>query len=343
MNKEITIYDIAREAGVSPSTVSRVMTNRARVSPSKRKAVQDVIDKYQFRPNMMARRLSDTRSNVLGILVADIRNPYYATVVVECELAAGRRGYSVMVCNALGNPSLEESNLTLLYNHRVDAIIQLGCRADDAVSDPAYVEHVNSIANITPFISTGKLDGVHGYCLHIDDASAIDAIMEYLLSMGHRRIAFAGGFLSVESTRKKVERFIYSLGTNQLDFDSSLLVESEYSVDAGRCCAEKLLGLPSPPSAIVAVNDIVALGLMDAAMQRNIHVPQDLSLVGFDNTYLAKVVTPKLTTVDYNYPLLGEKLVDTALKVLNGEAVPEDQTITPALIIRDSCAFPRAK
>ena len=123
--KNITIYDIAREAGVSAATVSRVLTNNANVRPEKKQKVQALIEKYNFKPNAMAKGLSDTKSKVIGVMVADVRNPFYAEVFLACELAAEKAGYTVLLCNSLGDTDREKQNLELFYEQRVSAVIQL--------------------------------------------------------------------------------------------------------------------------------------------------------------------------------------------------------------------------
>jgi DNA-binding LacI/PurR family transcriptional regulator len=187
--KTLTIYDIAKEAGVSPATVSRVLTQKAKVSPEKKKSVEKIIEKYNFQPNALARSLSDTRTKILGIIAADIRNPYYAALVVECEIAANKLGYTVMVCNVFDDDELEDSRLEKMYAQRVDAIIQLGCRTDALVSDAGYAARVNRICATVPFLTTGKLDGVSFYRVAIDHVEAMRQVFDYLVSLGHTDIA----------------------------------------------------------------------------------------------------------------------------------------------------------
>lgn len=335
-NRDITIYDIAQEAGVSPSTVSRVLTKNAGVSQAKREAVERLIKKYGFRPNAMARSLSDTQSKVLGVIVADIRNPYYAELVVECEKAANRQGYSVMVCNALSMRELEASNLEKLYEQRVDAIIQIGCAVDDLVSDPAYTAHVNRISRTIPFIITGKLDGADCYRLNIDDAAAMEIAVDHLISMGHKRIAFGGGARDVRSTYEKIQHYIYLLGRNGLAFRKDYIQESTYNYGGGQDSIERLLALDQPPTAVIMVNDFSAVGAIHKLTERGISVPGDMSVISFDNTYLCHITNPLLTSIDYDYPLFGEKLVAIALDAVQEKKVKTLQKIIPRLIIRDS-------
>lgn len=338
--KEITIYDLASEAGVSPATVSRVITNSAGVSPAKRAMIQDLIKKYKFRPNALARSLSDTKTKIIGLLVADIRNPYYAALSVECEKAANERGYTVMLCNALSDNKLEDGNLEKLYEQRVDAIIQVGCRVDDLVSDSAYVMRVNHISRTIPFITTGKLDGTDCYRLNIDDVVGMKIIFEYLVPLGHRKIALIGGNKSKKSTYDKWQQYIYLMGKNGLEFREDYIQQGDYSEKTGYECMNRLLDLDSAPTAVIAVNDFTAVGALKAINERGVRVPEDISLVSFDNTFLSEISSPKLTTIDYDYVQMGTTLVDIAIKAIQKKSIPKEQVVTPKLIIRDSCVRP---
>lgn len=335
--KEITIYDIAQEAGVSPATVSRVITKSAAVSTAKREAVEGLICKYKFRPNAMARSLSDTKTKILGLLVADIRNPYYAALAVACEEAANKQGYTVMLCNALSDNELEDSNLEKMYEQRVDAIIQVGCRADDLVSDSAYAARVNRISRTIPYITTGKLDGTDCYRLNIDDEKSMKIIFHYLISLGHHRIALLGGKKCKKSTYDKWQQYIYLMGKNDLMFREDYLQEGDYSEKAGYRCMTRLLGLEKKPTAVIAVNDFTAVGALKAAADKGVRVPQDISVISFDNTFLSEISIPKLTSVDYNYTVFGEKLIDIAIKAIQKKNISKEQLITPKLVIRESC------
>jgi LacI family transcriptional regulator len=183
----ITIYDLAKEAHVSPATVSRVLTGSSNVSSEKKNRVLSLIEKYNYKPNALARGLSDTRTKVIGILTADIRNPYYAAVFIACEQAANNRGYTLILCNSLNDNLLEEHYLEKLEEQRVDAIILVGGRADELVSDQSYVEHVNKISNYIPIIVTGKLDGTDCYQVNLDQVWAVEIVMDHLIEKGSYR------------------------------------------------------------------------------------------------------------------------------------------------------------
>lgn len=338
--KEITIYDIAREAAVSPATVSRVLTQSARVSPAKRRAVEHLIEKYGFLPNAMAKGLSDTQTRIIGIITADIRNPFYAALAVECEKAANAQGYTVLLCNALDQRELEDSHLEKLYAQRVDAIIQMGCRVDDLSSDPAYVARVNRISKRIPFIITGALEGADCYAFGIDHTEAMQVIFNHLVSMGHRRIALIGGMLKVKSTYEKWMQYLYLMGKYHLPVCEQFLQSADYSVEGGYACMNRLLSLDTKPTAVIAVNDYTAVGALKAINEQGLTVPGHISLISHDNTYLSEITSPKLTSVDYDYPRFGQSLIELAIEVIQTGEASRQQLFTPKLVIRDSCAPP---
>jgi len=339
--QEITIYDIAKEAGVSPATVSRVLTNNARVSESKRARVEEVIRKHDFRPNAVARGLS-TSTRLLGLMTADIRNPYYATLAVECEKAANARGYTVLLCNMLNDKDVEVAHLEKLYAQRVEAIIQIGCRVDDLVTDQAYAERVNRVVKKIPFIASGKLDGTDCYSVRIDHALSMKLVMDYLVSLGHRDIALFGGEMRVQSTFEKYQQYIYFLGAHGLKFRADFVLEGNYADSGGYDCMKRLLLHEQRPTAVIAINDYSAVGAMRAAFECGISIPGDISIVSFDNTFLSDAVIPKLTSVDYDYPEFGKILIETAIEATGPDAPLKQQFVSPNLVVRDSCASIRA-
>lgn len=227
-NKAVTIYDIAKEAGVSPSTVSRVLTNNANVRQEKREKIQGLFEKYNFTPNAIARGLSDTKSRVIGIVAADVRNPYYAEVFVACENAAREAGYTVLLCNSLGETEREFLHLEMLQQQRVEAVIQLGGRVDDLVSNEKYVERVSQLTATIPMVVTGKLDGTQCYEVQIDAEQAAELLMEHLIGLGHRKIALVGGRKNVTSTYAKYLKYRELLEKHEIAYRDDYVIDGSY-------------------------------------------------------------------------------------------------------------------
>lgn len=336
-SKAITIYDIAKEAGVSPSTVSRVLTNNANVRPEKKERVQMIIDKYNFKPNALARGLADTKSKVIGLLVADVRNPYYAALYVACETAAREAGYSLLSSNSLSEMEEEELLIGKLQEQKVDAIIQAGGSVDDLSTNLEYSEFINQIMATTPVIVTGKLDGTQCHMVQIDHMQVMDLLMNHLLELNHRRIALVGGAMHVSSTFMKVQRYKQILQKNMIKLDPELLmVEGGYSTETGYELMNEMLDRGTRPSAVIAINDYSAAGIVRSIVEHGYRIPQDISVVSQDNTFLTQIVAPNLTSVDYDYDAYGKKLIETAIAVIEGKKVGMLRTVTPKLVIRDS-------
>lgn len=335
-NKTITIYDIAKEAGVSAATVSRVLTKSANVRPEKREKVLELVRKYNFKPNALAKGLADTKSKVIGILTADVRNPYYAELFVACEQAAQEAGYSVLLFNTLGELEMEERMLQKLQAQQVDAIIQMGGRVDDLVSNMEYVELVNQAMASIPVIVTGKLEGTQCSMVRIDSMAAMDLLMNHLVGLGHERIAFVGGRMDVLSTYEKLLRYKFILKESDLPYDPELVMEGGYDEKSGYELMNRLFEKKIPVTAAVAINDFAAAGMMRSILEHGLKIPEDISLVSFDNTYIADLMIPRLTSIDYDYREFGRKLVQRAVEEIGGGGRRRLVTVTPALVERES-------
>jgi LacI family transcriptional regulator len=336
--KAITIYDIAKEAGVSPATVSRVLTKNAKVRPEKREKVEALIAKYNFKPNVLAKGLADTRTKTIGVLAADIRNPYYAALFVACEQAAREAGYTVVLYNSLGKTENEVELLGKLQEQKVDAIIQLGGRVDDLASSIEYVELINDIMSTIPVIVTGKLDGTRCHVVRIDSMKAVELLMEHLLGLGHRRIALVGGRQDVLATFEKSQMYKQILRENQIPYDPGLVLDDggSYDFETGYRQMNEMLAKRSDMTAVIAVNDFTAMGVMKSLNEHGIRIPQDMSVVSYDNTYMAEMVMPRLTSIDYNYAEYGRKLIDTSIAMIEGRKKDALRMVTPSLVIRES-------
>lgn len=334
--KPITIYDIAAEAGVSPATVSRVLTNNAKVQKDKRDRILALIEKYNFKPNALARGLSDTKTKLIGIITADVRNPFYSAVYVACETAAWEHGYRVLLCNSLGDGEREIEQIHMLVQQRVDAIIQIGGRVDALETDKSFAEETGKIADTIPFVVSGKIDGVKCYSVRIDAREAATLLAEHLIQLGHERIAFVGGRTDVASSVEKMKAYREVLEKHGLSFRSEYCIEGGYDYETGYNGTKALLGLKEIPTAIIAINDFAAAGVVRGITEMGLSIPGDMSVVSYDNTYITDLVVPKLTSIDYDYEKLGKKLVDTAISAANGEKVPTYQPVGPSLVVRKS-------
>jgi len=244
-----------------------------------------------------------------------------------------------MLFNYLGNNQLEEEKLEIMMERRVDAIVQIGGKVDELISDEDYAEKVNYIMEDIPIVITGKLDGADCYQVNIDEGQSMELAMEYLVELGHVDIMLAGGRKDVKSTHDKRIRFRQMLRRYNIEFTEDMIVESiYYDVNGGYECINKILSIREKlPTAIIAINDFTALGIVKALNKSGLRVPEDISVISFDNTYIAEMGSPGLTSVGYDYELWGETIVKAAVAAIHGESPARIQLIKSAITIRESC------
>ncbi|MCI5523192.1 MAG: LacI family transcriptional regulator [Spirochaetia bacterium] len=339
MKKSITVVDIAREAGVSVSTVSRVLTGNAKVSESKSIAIKKIIEKYNFHPNALARGLINTKSNMIGILAADIRNPYYSALFVSCENAALERGYNLTLFNSFSDRLKEFELIEKIAQQRVDALILLGGAPDDLVTDTEFADKINIISDSIPVLITGRLDGTNCTRININNQKAMSLVMEYISSHKHlKKVAFAGGSSRVYSTsilRSCYKNLLRQYGLEYIpEFD---VQNNRYDDDGGYEAMNTILSNNTVPDVVIAINDFAAVGVMRSINEHNLRIPDDISIISFDDTYISTLVTPHLTSISYNYWAFGETIIENAIRLIDGKEVPPELLIEPKLIIRDSC------
>ncbi|MBE5834944.1 MAG: LacI family transcriptional regulator [Butyrivibrio sp.] len=347
-NKKVTIYNIAKEAGVSPATVSRVLTNSANVKSEKKERILELIKKYNFTPSAVARGLSDTRSRIIGIIVADVRNTFYADMYVACERAADKEAYTVMMLNSFGDIEMEKKQLSKLIEWRADAIIQLGGAVDDMESNSDYVKQVNSIAGTIPFVVNGKLDGTNCYKVQIDAAAAMDMLVEHLANNGNKKIALVGGRIDVESTNIKYFRFKelvdkYGLNDSTMYSDNWGGYTVEEGIESMDALFTKLKLAAEPlPDAVICINDNTAVGVIKSIRKHGYRIPEDISVVSYDNIDIAEIIEPGITSVAYDYDIFGSALIQTALDAIDKKDTPRMTYIKPkGLVVRGSSDYKR--
>lgn len=339
MKKNITIVDIAREANVSISTVSRVLTGNARVNEEKKQKINEIIKKYDFHPNNLARGLINSKSNTIAILIADIRNPFYSSLFVSCEQAAIEYGYTLVMYNSFGDRLKEFELINKIRDQKVDALILLGGAPDDAVTDLEYTEELKKISENIPIIITGNLEGLNCQKLDIDRKKSISLISNFIKEhKSFKTIAFIGGSNKITSTielRKGYRDIFKECNLEYIpEFD---ICNERYDHEGGYDAMKKLLSYGKIPDVVITINDYTAIGAMHAINEFGLKIPDDISLISFDDTYLASIVNPPLTSVSYNYWIFGSKIIESAINLIEKKAEPSDIIIEPKLIVRESC------
>jgi len=342
--KTITVYDIAKEANVSVATVSRVLNDTAPVKASTREKVNAVIQKYQFQPNALARSLISKATGMIGMILPDITNPFFPEVFKGAEDEARAKGYTFFLCNSGGDYRRESEYLSALKEKRVDGIIFLGGRINSSRCSPELSNEVAELAEQIPIVLVnGALpkSGVHRVAS--DEALGAELAMQHLIDLGHRDIAFIGGVDYMTPTIQKVKAFKKKLSENGLPIRPEWIMHKDFSVENGKELMTRLLRGSERPSAVMCVNDFTAVGAVKVAIEHGLRIPEDISVVGYDDTPLSTTVIPELTTVAQRTYELGKQSVTLLHQLINGEKTKKVTMLHPELVVRQSTGPFRAR
>lgn len=338
--KRVSIKDIAREAKVSPATVSRVINNSPLVNEATRKRVQEIINKKHYKPNEIARGLYTKRTKTLGVILPDITNHFFAKVFQEIEKATLQYGQSVLLCNTLNDYTLEKFYVERLSEKQVDGLILLGGHVNKTITDASFVELLKRDYFETPVvIINGKLDGYEN-CISVssDEYGAVFTALDYLLKLGHREIGFIGGCRGITSTDQKLDAFENAKKLYKFQMKNNWIYLSGYTFNHGMSSMQELLKEKELPTAVFAINDEVAAGAISTCYKNKIKVPDDISIFGFDNSFISITTNPNITTMSHPYRTLGESAVKLINKMINKEIkAGEKRYYSMTLIERDSC------
>jgi DNA-binding LacI/PurR family transcriptional regulator len=298
-----TIYDVARAAKVSPATVSRMFAGHPSVAPATRDRVAAVAAELGYRPNPLARNLSSRKSDMMAILLPDIRNPFFAELVKAVQSAAGQHGYSMMICNTEEDPELERHYLDGLISRQVKYVFAVGLTLSRRAVE-AYV------AAGLVFIALDR--GVNDpgcYVVESDNRMGGELAVRHLIDLGHRRIAHIAGPPRVALSRDRRRGYVEGLAAAGLKVNGDLVVESEFSEQGGAEAYASLIRRRPAPTAIFAADDLIAIGAVAAARRDGCAVPEDVSIIGFDDVLMARYMSPPLTTIRQNAMAMGEQAV----------------------------------
>ncbi|MFC4323026.1 LacI family DNA-binding transcriptional regulator [Litchfieldia salsa] len=334
----ITIYDIAKEANVSPATVSRVLTGNAKVRPQTMRKIMDVIEKYNFKPNSLARSLLHKQSKTIGFILPDISHPFFSTLFQKSEAYAMELGYTVFLGNTMNNSENESKYLQSLVEKQVDGIIYIGGRINDTDTDKEYAEEIKKVMERIPIVFVnGRMTGVDAHVVRADEESGIDKLVELLINLNHLKIGFLGGLDGISSTDVKKNSFINAMKTRGLSINKDWVIGTGFNIESGEEVATQLLNLNERPTALLCANDLVAIGVIKVLTKFGLKVPEEVSVVGFDDIYLAKHFPPGITTVSQNYDQLGQTAIKVLVDLINEKEAEKEIVVPTSLILRDSC------
>lgn len=325
-----TILDVAERAGVSPTTVSHVLNNTRHVSEGTRERVLQAIEELHYRPNILARSLRRRETQTLGILIPDNANPFFAEMVRGIEDTVFDEGYTVLLGNSDGEPDKERRYLDLFINKQVDGVVLVAAAMQSEKTVKILSSPSISAVVVDREIESGRMDQVLA-----DNLSGGYEATRHLLMLGHRRIACITGPSQVTPSAERVTGYRQALADWEIAPD--LVLAGDFRHAGGFRAAQMLLGLDKPPTAIFACNDMMALGVLAAAHELDVRVPEELSLVGFDDIPLDELVVPRLTTVCQPAYEMGSLAAALLLKRLKEPDRPvERQVLKTYLVERES-------
>ncbi len=335
MGKNITIVDIARECGLSIATVSRALNGDGKVKESTKERVMEAAKTLGYQENNLAKRLSDTTGNMIGMLVPDITTPFYGRIFAECEKRALQKGYVLTLCNSFNTLKLETHYYSHLLAQHACGIIQIGGSLDQMTIPQALYNQIRQTAEKIPVITSYPVPDTRCRCVYVDSEKSMRTLMEYLIGLGHRRIAFVGGRSGIRSTEDKRKTYLAIL--KQHGISREIICEGGYGQEFGNRAVKKLFREADPPTAIIAITDMCAIGVLKGLNEMHLQGGRDVSVVSFDNTYIAEMMEPELTSVSANYEMLGETIINTMVDMIEKRQTHDELDLPIDFSIRRSC------
>lgn len=333
----ITLKQLSQLAGVHPSTVARVLNGdpNQRVSVPVRERILALAQEHDYHPNSVARSLRTKHSAVVGALIPDIANPFFAVLFRGMVDALAQHDYSIILADSDDSPSREAHGMAMLRGRQVDGLILATARRHDPSITALAQERM-------PFVLVNRhTDPMPPYAVVPDDYAGARAVVEHLANLGHQRVAHIAGPSEISTGYSRRKAYLDAVHALRLDDDPELLVPGSYRESGGHAAMATLLRLPAPPTAVFVVNDLAALGAMRAIREAGLSVPHDVSVAGFNDLPLSEQIEPRLTTVHLDLHAMGALAAERLLDQLVGASLPTEPAVIPATLVpRESTAPP---
>ena len=329
-----TIKDISKAVNVSTATVSHVINNSRYVSEETRQRVLEAIEKLNYQPSAVARGLRTKRTNTLAMIIPDITNPYFSDFTRGFQDAADEKGYLVVLCNTDHLLDREIRFLEKMCQQRVEGI----------VLNPSQVtaKDLKRIVKAIPIVLIGSQFNQNEFDkVMIDNVRGGQDAVQYLYDLGHRRIGLSCGLRTTSSSILRYQGYLQALYKNAIPLDENLVVEDEITYDGGYHSTRQLLSLPNPPTAIFATSDIMALGSKAAIEDFGLRIPDDVSLIGFDDIPDVSRTRPKLTTISQPKAQMGKVAADLLFRQIeSNNTLPKQKIVLKHnLVVRETTSI----
>lgn len=315
MSSAATMKDVAVEAGVSTATVSRALMNPEKVSPATRLRVEEAALNVGYSPHPLTRSVRRNDSYTLLVIVPDICDPFFSEIIRGIEVTAAERGYLVLIGDCAHQNQQEKSLMNLMLARQIDGMVLLGSRLP---FDTRFEEQ----RHLPPMVMANEFAPELGLpTVHIDNLTAAFEAVNHLHTLGHRRIACIAGPEEMPLCQYRLQGYIQSLRRNGIAIETAYIIRGDFSFEAGKKALQALMALPQPPEALFCHSDIMALGAISEAKAMGLRIPQDLSVVGFDDIELAHYSDPPLTTVAQPRFAIGREAMLLLIEQMDGKNV----------------------
>jgi LacI family transcriptional regulator len=330
--EKVTIKDVAIKSGVSTGTVSRYLNNRGYIGAEARINIEKAIKELNYMPNTTARSMVNKKSSIIGIVVPEIQNPFLADLVVKIEDNLSKHNYSIMLCNTLYKEDKLLAFIDDLIMRNAEGLILVS-------SNISNVEMIEKIDRFLKTVSVGQHVGPFD-CIKFDDYKSAYNLTNYLISNGHKNIALIGYHKNASQTLERLNGYKKALEDNSIQVNEDYIISAEIGGNVGYSCTKRLIAMPVPPTAIVAINDYYAINAYLAIEENGMQVGGDISVVGFDDVILASLIRPKLTTVRCNTHNMAEYATEILLRNIKSltQSTQKEVIMPSEIVIRDSVA-----
>mgnify|MGYP001049921520 CR=1 FL=1 len=335
----LTIKEVAKLAGVSTATVSRILNDDPVVQEKTRKKVKKILDKFSYQRNMLARKLVLKKTSTIGILLSDITNPFYSEIARGMEDEARRWKYTVIFSSTDNKREVQKEYINIFQEQRVDGIIFASAALQDPDVEVLFKENF-------PFVLVNrKIDTIKTDFIVLDNVKGAYIATEHLIKLGHKRIGFIYGNLTYSTGLDRLEGYKNALREYGIEQDPNLIKSGDFRRESGYLAFKEFLKMENPPNAVFASNDFMALGALEAASELGVKIPEDIALIGFDNINFASFKFVNLTTISQRIYEMGTKGIQLLIRKIEN---PENWTsqeiyLEPKLIIRNSCGYAAKK
>ncbi|MCG9575009.1 substrate-binding domain-containing protein [Vibrio tubiashii] len=326
-----TIKDVAKEAGVSIATVSRVINKSPKASKASIASVTQAMAKLGYRPNAAAKALVSQSSNTVGVLVGDVSDPFFGTLVKAVDNVAHEHGKHILIGNGYHSPEEERKAIELLINNRCDALVI----HSKGLSDEELIGYAKEVKGLV-FINR-HIPEMAERCIALDNRKGAYLATEYLIRHGHTKIACVASAHRIEDSDQRVDGYLQALRDNNIELPQSYIEYGEPNNDGGEVAMTNLLTKSLDITGVVAYNDYMAAGALSVLDENGIKVPDQISMLGFDDGLIARYVSPRLTTIRYPIAMMAERAARLALNLAKEQSSNDEALMfTPTLVRRNS-------